>query len=57
MHWEKRVNDFTQAVLSRRTSVSDNDTAHSQDWRITNISDNFVGNFSGGVRQGDFVQR
>lgn len=47
------VVDFTDAILSRHNSVSDNDTTHNQSWKLTNISDNWTGNFSGNVHVGD----
>lgn len=50
---DPRIVDFTSEILSRNTSVSDNDTTHNQNWEFSNVSDNWTGNFSGDVSVGD----
>ncbi|GAA2637958.1 hypothetical protein [Streptomyces axinellae] len=54
VNWQQRVNDFSDAVLARHISTSDNDSYHSQDWTNTRIDGNFVNSFSGKFEMGDF---
>ncbi|WP_369203770.1 hypothetical protein [Streptomyces sp. PU-14G] len=52
-HWASAAYDFSDHVLNKQESNSDNDTTDIKQFKYTNISDNVVKNFDTGAHIGE----